>query len=184
MKFKQKLVSVALVLGLITESRLVPLADRQRLEVHHINVGQVESIYIEFPDGTDDLIDAGKSNYGDTVANYLKSQESNIDLEYLIATHPEADHIGGMQSVLKDLNVKNFIYPKDTRNKSNTWQAVLSLANKQGCTINDSTLGSTFDIGGATMKFIQSPKNFTDNNDDSVVTYLDIKIQNSYLQVI
>ncbi|WP_250673802.1 S-layer homology domain-containing protein [Paraclostridium ghonii] len=175
MKFKQKLLSVALAMGLITGSTFVSLADTQQLEVHHINVGQGEAIYIEFPDGTDALIDAGKSNYGDTVVNYLKSQESNIDLEYLIATHPDADHIGGMQSVFKDLNVKNFIYPKDTQNNSNTWQTVLSLANKEGCTINDSTPGSTFDIGGVAMKFVQSPKDFTDNNDDSVVTYLDYK---------
>lgn len=175
MKFKQKLLSVALVIGLITGNTCVSLADTQQLEVHHINVGQGESIYIEFPDGTDALIDAGKSNSGDTVVNYLKSQESDIDLEYLIATHPDADHIGGMKSVFEDLNVKNFIYPKDTQNNSSTWKAVLSLANKEGCTINDSTPGSTFDIGGATMKFIQSPKDFTDNNDDSVVTYLDYK---------
>ncbi|GAA0714812.1 ComEC/Rec2 family competence protein [Paraclostridium ghonii] len=175
MKFKQKILSVALAIGLITGNTCVSLAYTQQLEVHHINVGQGESIYIEFPDGTDALIDAGKSNSGDTVVNYLKSQESDIDLEYLIATHPDADHIGGMKSVFEDLNVKNFIYPKDTQNNSITWQAVLSLANKEGCTINDSTPGSTFDIGSVTMKFIQSPKDFTDNNDDSVVTYLDYK---------
>ncbi|MDQ0555477.1 beta-lactamase superfamily II metal-dependent hydrolase [Paeniclostridium ghonii] len=35
--------------------------------MHHINVGQGGSIYIEFPDGTDALIDEGKSNSGDTV---------------------------------------------------------------------------------------------------------------------
>ncbi|MEG1132639.1 MAG: MBL fold metallo-hydrolase, partial [Romboutsia sp.] len=173
MKFKQKFLSSVLALGLITGSTFISSANSQQLEVHHINVGQGESIYIEFPDGTDALIDAGKSNYGDTVVNYLKSQESNMDLEYLIATHPDADHIGGMQDVFKDLNVQNFIYPMDTKNGSNTWQNVISLANSEGCTIKDSTPGSTFDIGGATMKFVQSPKDFTDNNDDSVVTYLD-----------
>lgn len=173
MKFKQKFLSSVLALGLITGSTFISSANSQQLEVHHINVGQGESIYIEFPDGTDALIDAGKSNYGDTVVNYLKSQESNMDLEYLIATHPDADHIGGMQDVFKDLNVQNFIYPMDTKNDSNTWQNVISLANSEGCTIKDSTPGSTFDIGGATMKFVQSPKDFTDNNDDSVVTYLD-----------
>ena len=40
---------------------------------------------------------------------FLKGQESNIDLEHLIATHPNADHVGGMKDVFNNLNVKNFI---------------------------------------------------------------------------
>lgn len=173
MKFKERFLSVALSIGLIAGSTFVSLADTNQLEVHHINVGQGESIYIEFPDGTDALIDAGKSNYGDTVVNYLKSQENNMDLEYLIATHPDADHIGGMQSVFKDLNVKNFIYPKDAPHDSKTWANVLSLASSEGCNIQDGKTGIAFDIGGASMKFIQPEKDYSDNNEDSIVTYLD-----------
>ena len=71
----------------------------QSLEVHHINVGQGESIYLEFLDGTDVLIDAGKSNYGKIVVDYLNSQEKSMEIDYLIATHPDADHVGGMQDV-------------------------------------------------------------------------------------
>ncbi len=175
MKFKQKFLAGALALGLITSSTFISSADDQYLEVHHINVGQGESIYIEFPDGSDALIDAGKSNYGNTVVNYLKSQEGNIDLDYLIATHPDADHIGGMQEVFKDLNVKNFIYPKDAPNDSKTWKNVLSLASAEGCNILDGKSGTTFNLGGASMKFIQPEKDYSENNEDSIVTYLDYK---------
>lgn len=121
MKFKQQFLASALALGLITGSTFISSANSQQLEVHHINVGQGESIYIEFPDGTDALIDAGKSNYGNTVVNYLKEQESNMDLDYLIATHPDSDHVGGMPNVFKSLNVKNFIYPKDAAHDTKTW---------------------------------------------------------------
>ena len=175
MKFKQKFLSSVIALGLVVSNIFISNANTQQLEVHHIDVGQGESIYIELPDGSDILIDAGKSNYGSTVVNYLKGQEKDIDIEYLIATHPDADHVGGMQQVFKDLKVKNFIYPKDAPHTTQTWQNVLSLANAEGCTIKDSTPGTTFNIGGATMKFIHSSKDFSDNNDDSVVTYLDYK---------
>ena len=175
MKFKQKFLSSVIALGLVTSSMFISNANSQQLEVHHIDVGQGESIYIELPDGSDVLIDAGKSNYGSTVVNYLKEQEKNIDIEYLIATHPDADHIGGMSEVFKQLNVKNFIYPKDAPHDTKTWQNVLSLADAEGCNIKDSTPGTTFNIGGATMKFIQPNVDYSDNNDDSVVTYLEYK---------
>ena len=175
MKFKQKFLSSVIALGLVTSSMFISNANSQQLEVHHIDVGQGESIYIELPDGSDVLIDAGKSNYGSTVVNYLKEQEKNIDIEYLIATHPDADHIGGMSEVFKQLNVKNFIYPTDAPHNTKTWQNVLSLADAEGCNIKDSTPGTTFNIGGATMKFIQPTVDYSDNNDDSVVTYLEYK---------
>ena len=175
MVFKKKFLSSVIALGLVVSNMFISNANSQQLEVHHINVGQGESIYIELPDGSDILIDAGKSNYGNTVVNYLKGQEKDVDIEYLIATHPDADHVGGMQQVFKDLNVKNFIYPKDAPHDTKTWQSVLSLANAEGCTIKDSTPGSTFNIGGTTMKFIQSNVDYSDNNDDSVVTYLEYK---------
>nr|WP_302966977.1 S-layer homology domain-containing protein [uncultured Romboutsia sp.] len=175
MVFKKKFLSSVIALGLVVSNMFISNANSQQLEVHHINVGQGESIYIELPDGSDILIDAGKSNYGNTVVNYLKGQEKDIDIEYLIATHPDADHVGGMQQVFKDLKVKNFIYPKDAPHDTKTWQNVLSLANAEGCTIKDSTSGTAFNIGGTTMKFIQSTADYSDNNDDSVVTYLEYK---------
>ena len=72
-----------------------------------------------------------------------KKQENNMDIEYLIATHPDSDHIGGMQQVFKDLKVKNFIYPKDAPHTTQTWNNVLSLANSEGCTIKDATPNTT-----------------------------------------
>ena len=81
MKFKQKFLSSVIALGLVTSSMFISNANSQQLEVHHIDVGQGESIYIELPDGSDVLIDAGKSNYGSTVVNYLKGQEKDIDID-------------------------------------------------------------------------------------------------------
>ena len=45
------------------------------------------------------LIDAGEASAGDTVLSAL--QEHGVrTLDYVIATHPHADHIGGMPAVL------------------------------------------------------------------------------------
>jgi len=57
------------------------------IEVHFINVGQADAIYISLPDHNDILIDAGNVADGLTVVNYLTGRKVD-DIELLIATHP------------------------------------------------------------------------------------------------
>lgn len=148
---------------------------QQNLEVHFIDVGQGDSTYIELPDGTDILIDAGHISKGNVVADYLKKEEQNIDIEYVIATHPDADHVGGMQEVFKQFNVKNFYYPYDAQHDTETWNKVLNLASEEDCNIYDAKSGTTLNIGDATIKFVQPDKDYSNNNEDSVIILVDYK---------
>lgn len=177
MNFKKKLgiilSSVLLALNLSTYNTTE--AATQQLEVHYINVGQGDATYIELPDGTDILIDSGRSGSGQAIVNYLKSQETSIDIEYLIATHPDADHVGGMKSVFPSLRVKNFYYPKDVPSSTITWKDVLSLASKEGCRIIDANSGVSLSIAGVTIKLIQPKIDYSTDNYDSVVTFIDYK---------
>lgn len=79
--------------------------------VHFINVGQGDAIYIKAPNGEDILIDGGNNSYGDDVVNYLKKQKVD-DIEIMIATHPDADHIGGLDTVLSAFRVEQVYAPK------------------------------------------------------------------------
>ncbi|PLT29287.1 ComEC/Rec2 family competence protein [Peribacillus deserti] len=79
------------------------------LSVHVINVGQGDSIFIKAPTGETILVDAGKS--GDTVVNYLKKQKVST-LTAVVSTHPDADHVGGLDEVLKAFTVKSVYAPK------------------------------------------------------------------------
>ena len=81
MAFKKKLLSSILALGLFASSSFVSIG-AQQLEVHHINVGQGDSTYVELPDGTDILVDSGKSIYGDDVVRYIKNQESSMTIDF------------------------------------------------------------------------------------------------------
>jgi competence protein ComEC len=81
---------------------LVPTAVNQPFRVHFIDVGQGDAILIQTTDGKNVLIDGGDTNTG--VVGYLKSAGvQQIDL--MIATHPHADHIGGLVQVLQALPV-------------------------------------------------------------------------------
>ncbi|MBR2760259.1 MAG: MBL fold metallo-hydrolase [Solobacterium sp.] len=65
-----------------------------------IDVGQGDSILIELSDGKNVLIDGGLKEYGSKVVSVLK--EKNIrHLDLLIASHPHADHIGGLPEVIQ-----------------------------------------------------------------------------------
>ena len=63
------------------------------LEVHYINVGQGDATFIKSPSGETILIDGGNNGKGKVVANYLKGLGFQT-IDYMIATHPDADHVG------------------------------------------------------------------------------------------
>ena len=68
------------------------------LEVHYIDVGQGDATLITC-DGHAMLIDAGNNDKGTAVQSYLMHQNVTA-LDYVIATHPDADHIGGLDVVI------------------------------------------------------------------------------------
>lgn len=72
----------------------------QNLEIHHIDVGQGDAILVIGPNGTTILIDAGDAGWfgkpdgGEIVFKYL--ERINVGhLDYIVATHRDADHVGG-----------------------------------------------------------------------------------------
>lgn len=79
-----------------------------KLNVHFLDVGQGDSIFVQAPNGKTMLIDAGTKEYGSKVVAYLKSKNVK-KLDYVVATHPDADHIGGLAAVLESFTVGEFI---------------------------------------------------------------------------
>ncbi|HKR22990.1 MAG TPA: MBL fold metallo-hydrolase, partial [Pyrinomonadaceae bacterium] len=87
-----------------------PPASGGELVIRILDVGPVngDSILISSPTGKHILIDAGDTTRGKAVVDVLK--RNNIQqLDYLIATHPHPDHIGGAAEVLKTVKVLNVI---------------------------------------------------------------------------
>ena len=76
--------------------------------MHFIDVGQGDSIFIELPNTKTMLIDAAENEYADRITNYIYSCGYNT-LDYVVATHPHSDHIGGMADVIGAFNVENVI---------------------------------------------------------------------------
>lgn len=80
------------------------------IKVHFIDVGQGDSILIQV-NNKNTLIDAGDPEHCESLVSYLKKLNIKT-VDYLIATHPHDDHIGGMYDILTNFNVKSFYAPK------------------------------------------------------------------------
>lgn len=78
------------------------------LKIAFMDIGQGDSILIEFPDGKNMLIDAGdKRNASKAVFDkYLKDKDGNkLKLDYCVTTHPDSDHIGMMDYIYQEYDV-------------------------------------------------------------------------------
>lgn len=112
---------------------------RKKLISHYIDVGQGDSEFIELPDGTTMLIDAGTADYGETVVDYIKNLGySKID--YLVGTHPHADHIGGMQKVVQSFDIGSVYMPKASTN-TKTYENLLTEIKNKGLKIKSAKAG-------------------------------------------
>lgn len=86
--------------------------DSSELNIIFFNVGQAESILVTNND-VNMLIDCGNGSDGEYISKFLKEQ-GIVELDYLIGTHIDEDHIGGMQEVLTNINVKTLYMPYST----------------------------------------------------------------------
>ena len=79
-----------------------------QLRIYALDVGQGDGLLIISPQGKTILIDAGPIEAGDEVVNALKNHGVR-QLDLVIATHPHADHIGGMRKVFDNFRIKQFL---------------------------------------------------------------------------
>ncbi|MFB4164063.1 MBL fold metallo-hydrolase [Alteribacillus sp. JSM 102045] len=78
------------------------------LDFHFLDVGQGDSTLVVSDTGAAMLIDGGQPDHGKEIVRYLKN--AGIEkLEWVVATHPDIDHIGGLVEVLKKVEVENVL---------------------------------------------------------------------------
>lgn len=134
-------------------------------EIHFINTGNSDAILIKQGD-LSALIDGGDNDDESRVVSYLKNQGIS-ELEYVFATHPDADHIGGLDAVVNSISIKN-MYVSNGKATTKTYSDFINaMANKR---LNPSVplLNSEFKLGTSTFKVL-SVANESDVNNNSIV---------------
>ena len=131
------------------------------LRVHYLDVGQADCTYLELPDGKTMLIDAGDLGGGPAILDYL-AQQNCEKLDYVIATHPHSDHIGGMADIISGIEVGAFYMPKVTHT-SKTFEAMVGAVAAKGLKINVAKAGKMIPAEGYTLEFAAPVQESYDN---------------------
>lgn len=139
-------------------------AKSSQLNVYYFDVGQGDSILIQTPKGENILIDGGNNDKGDDVVRYLKTLHVT-DLTAVIATHPDADHIGGLDTVLQNVVVKSVYTPKVTHS-TQTYEDFLEAVKQEGLKLKEAKAGVTLGLTGAAAKFVGPVKSYGNEMND------------------
>ena len=150
------------------------IKDSKQLKIHFIDVGQGDSTLIEI-NGYTLLIDAGPEASSKKLKNYL-DKNGITKLDYVVATHPHEDHIGGMPEIIKNYKIDHFLGPKVTNNTDIFKNMVKELKSKS-LKIQVLKKGDSLNLGENVEFNILAPieDNYEDDNNYSVVAKLSYK---------
>jgi len=180
--FRSTIIALLVILGLFisgcTDSAIntssppaaLPEDAGSRLVVHFIDVGQGDSQFLQLPNGQTMLIDAGTNEKASEVVSYLNRLGVKT-IDYLIATHPHEDHIGGMDEVINHFEIGNIYMPQVTHN-TKSFESVLKAIKAKGKKITAGKAGLTIlDQEGLKISFLAPcGQKYEDLNNWSIVT--------------
>lgn len=136
------------------------------LTVTFLDVGQGNSILVE-QDGAYMLIDGGDREYSSFVVSYLKEQGVE-ELEYVIASHYDADHLNGIVGALHVFPCKLVLGPDDTAD-SRVYDSFLNVLEEKDIELVYPAVGDTYTLGDAEFTVVcPNAYDASDGNDNSI----------------
>ncbi|GAA0849246.1 ComEC/Rec2 family competence protein [Bifidobacterium pullorum subsp. gallinarum] len=163
----------------IVESNLK--IENGKLNIIFLDVSQGASQLLVGPTGKTMLIDGGDNDKEELMLEYLRSYGvEKIDI--LIATHPDADHIGGLDAVVSNVDVGKIYMPKVTKN-TKTFESLLTAIKEKGLKITTAKAGVKLDWEpGIEIDMLAPVKDkYEDTNNYSVVLKLKYKDRSALL---
>ncbi|MGN0152936.1 MAG: ComEC/Rec2 family competence protein [Lachnospiraceae bacterium] len=134
------------------------------LEVHYMDIGQGDAILIRQGDSAM-LIDAGNNDKGTTVWSYLLSQKVE-DLDYAIGTHPDADHVGGLDVVLYKLDCETIFLPA-CENDTETYRELIQTIGQKNQKVTVPEQGAVYSLGKAKFQILtDTDKDYGENTNN------------------
>ena len=177
MKRKNKLISLFLSLFLLLftlapQAALTVNAETNgEMAVHFLDVGQGNAILVQ-SGGQNLLYDGGDQNHADEVVSYLQQQNVQT-IDYMISSHYDEDHLGGLIPCLNTFEVSNVLGP-DYVHTSNLFNTFMNTATANAIIVQYPSVGDTFDFGTGSFTVL-APSGISQNsNDNSLV----IKLEN------
>ncbi|WP_019243973.1 MULTISPECIES: MBL fold metallo-hydrolase [Bacillus] len=141
------------------------------LEVHFVDVGQGAAQVIITPNKKVMVIDGGNNDDEDLMVTYL-SQLGIKNVDILIGTHPDADHIGGIDAIIDSFTIGKVYMPR-IQSSTQTFESVLQSIQNKGLKISTAKAGMNLDLDSAVQaKMIAPIDHSTETNEMSAVVRL------------
>ena len=144
-------------------------AGPDRMEVHFLDVGQGDATLITCG-GHAMLIDAGDDTKGTAIQNYLQKQKIT-KLDYLVLTHPDADHIGGAPVIITKFNIGNVFVSNFEKDNSTYRKLMQSLDDKRIKALTPK-VNSKYTLGTAGITILAPNDSYDNPNDASIALLL------------
>ena len=115
-------------------------------EIHFVDVGQGDATLIKLPDGKTMMVDFAPESSYPKLNKYLDKVFFNgieRKLDYIVLTHSDADHIGGMENILNNYAVDNVYYSLDLEyNNKSMYSKISYLENENKIVAKINTAGN------------------------------------------
>lgn len=136
------------------------------LDITVLDVGQALSVLIEC-DGEYMLYDGGDTDTSSYVVAYLKEQGVS-DIEYLVASHYDSDHIAGLIGALNVFEVEKVLGP-DYMGDTDIYESFLSAIERTGLALDHPMSGETFSLGSAKVHVLGPGEQAGRPNNNSII---------------
>lgn len=157
----------ALFIGLfLTHNVYASPSQDKTFWIEYIDVGQGDSALIQC-DGHYLMIDGGPSDASSVVYTILKNKKVSY-IDYMIATHPDADHIGGLSGALNYAKIGK-CYSPVTSHDTKPFSSLIKYLGKQNVSLTVPKAGEAFNLGGALVELVGPIYSSSDTNNNSIV---------------
>lgn len=170
------LLVAALVAGALVGAPLV--AQRWAIEsaggemrVWFVDVGEADTTILRCG-GEVMMIDGGNASDSSLIYSLLRNTLGIEHIDYMVATHPHEDHVGGLSGALNACTVGR-LYTPTLDYDGQAFDAMLRYAREQGTEIVVPKPGERFRLGGARVTILGPLRDYAETNDDSIVLRVD-----------
>jgi competence protein ComEC len=135
-------------------------------KVYYINVGQGDASLV-MCDGHAMLIDGGPGSQAATVRSFLEVRKVK-HLDYVIATHPDEEHIGGLVGALDYATAGKVLSPVKEDDGA-SFKELVSCLDRQNVEVTVPKAGDRFSVGGAEVVILGPTELSEEENNNSII---------------
>lgn len=156
------------IISFLLFSNGVFLAEDEILHIYYVDVGQADAAIITCG-GMVLMIDGGNPEDSSLIYSMLRNTLGIEHIDYMIATHPHADHVGGLSGALNACEV-DVLYTPVLEYDSKAFASMMYYAHKQNTEIIVPEPCESLRVGSLRVELLAPTKNYSDYNDMSIVT--------------